>query len=113
LLVRDRIEAGRPVECRSRLHLHPDCEVREVKAGSARVTHPGGEFRVVFAGPGELSVDRSPRCPEFGLEVEGRDLVYTSHGSHVESGFALVHGSADLTYELAAGADAGGARLSI
>ena len=113
LLVRDRVEASRPVRSCSRLHLHPACEVRELTAAGALVVHPAGTFRVAFAGPGALSVDTSPRCSEFGREVEGRDLVYTSRGAQLDSGFALVHEAADLRYELAHGAVVGGARLPV
>jgi uncharacterized heparinase superfamily protein len=51
LLVRDTVRAGVPVAVRSRLHLHPDCELVSLDERSARVRHPGGQCAIAFDGP--------------------------------------------------------------
>jgi uncharacterized heparinase superfamily protein len=112
LLVRDVVTARRPVAVCSRLHLHPDCELVSLEGRIARVRHPGGACTIAFNGPGELSVERSSYCPEFGVEREGRALLYTSHGARVETGFCVARGAGDVVYDIAAGAQCSGDRFS-
>ena len=109
-LVRDRVGAERAVTARSRLHLHPNCELLEVDATRARVRHPGGEFQVCFAGAGELSVESAHYCPEFGKRMDGRALVFTSRGANLETGFCVAKGGAAVGYDLVTGASVNGAR---
>jgi uncharacterized heparinase superfamily protein len=111
LLVRDRVEAGRPLAARSRLHLHPSCQIAELRERRVRVRHPGGEFQVLFAGEGELSLEPSFHCPEFGTRVETRALVLSARGARVENGFCIANGSAALRYDLASGAELEGLRI--
>jgi uncharacterized heparinase superfamily protein len=109
LLVRDRVAGRGPVDVRSRLHLHPDCELLELQGSRARVRHPGGELAIAFSGPGELSVEGSLHCPEFGVLHQSRALVYTARGAQVENGFCLAGDAASLRYDLADGAEVDGA----
>jgi uncharacterized heparinase superfamily protein len=109
LLVRDTVTARRPVTVRSRLHLHPDCELLGAQDGLARLRHPGGVFAVHFAGEGELSVEPSLFCPEFGKQLESRALVFAARGARVEMGFCVAAGGRDVAYDLAAGARVGDA----
>jgi uncharacterized heparinase superfamily protein len=95
LVVRDEVEAGRPVRAASRLHLHPGCEVVDLDRGCARLRHPGGEAALAFAGPGRLGLEDSWYCPEFGRALPGRALVYSAAGARIAMGFALVRGSLD------------------
>src|SRR5439155_11644401 len=78
LLVRDRVTASRPVKAVSRLHLHPDCEIEQVSGRRARIRHPAGVFGVAFDGEGELAVEPSTYCPEFGSSVEARALAFAA-----------------------------------
>ncbi len=110
LLVRDRVTASRDVDVGVRLHLHPDCEIERVADGTARIRHPAGPFRVVFAGKGRLDVEDSRYCPAFGRSVDNNSLVFASRGSAVESGFCIAAGPGDLRYDLAAGAEGERAR---
>jgi uncharacterized heparinase superfamily protein len=110
LLVRDRVSAQRPVTARSRVHLHPGCELLEVGATRAQVRHPGGEFQLCFAGAGQLSLESAHYCPEFGKRMDGRALVFTSHGANVETGFCVAKAGAAVGYDLATGAHVNGAR---
>lgn len=60
----------------SRLHLHPECSVMQLTAGRARVSYPGGTFNVDFQGPGNLSVEESFFCPQFGQRVKNQALAW-------------------------------------
>ncbi|HEY5658804.1 MAG TPA: alginate lyase family protein, partial [Myxococcota bacterium] len=101
LLVRDEVRAGRPVRVCSRLHLHPDCEIVSQGERAVRVRHPGGTFSIAFDGPGQLSVEPSSYCPEFGVVREGRALVLASRGAAVETGFCVADRCDAVEYELA------------
>jgi len=104
LLARDRVRAGRPVRCVSRLHLHPDCRIEETDAAGARVAHPGGRLRVAFAGPGALRVELWHYCPEFGRRVEGRALAFEATGSEVQTAFCIADGDEALSLDPESGA---------
>ena len=112
LLVRDTIRARRPVAVRSRLHLHPDCQLLEVSDRAARVRYPRGECIIAFDGPGALSQEPSVYCPEFGVARDAVALLYESHGATVETGFCVASGAGDLAFDLASGARRGGERYS-
>ena len=111
LLVRDEVEARGPVRIASRLHLHPECEPLIEGPRQARVRHPGGCFRVAFAGAGELGVEPSRYCPELGLELASRALVFTAQGPAV-TGFCVADGDAPLDLDLENGARVGGERFA-
>jgi uncharacterized heparinase superfamily protein len=106
LLVRDRVTAARPVAAVSRLHLHPECAVDEVSAFCARIRHPGGVFSVTFAGAGDLVVEDSVYCPEFGRRFDAKALAFTAHRPDVAFGFCIGHGAEIVEYACASGAQA-------
>jgi uncharacterized heparinase superfamily protein len=110
LLVRDDVDARRPVPIASRLHLHPDCEVTLEGARRARVAAPGGLFRVAFAGAGELAVEASRYFPEFGLALRSRALAFRAQAPGA-TGFCVSDGDAPLEFDLDAGARVGDARF--
>jgi uncharacterized heparinase superfamily protein len=103
LLVRDRVTGGRAVAARSRVHLHPDCELIDVTANQVRVGYPGGEFSVCFAGEGQLSTEPSLYCPEFGTRLESRALVFSTLGGDAVSGFCIARGGESVRYDLDVG----------
>jgi uncharacterized heparinase superfamily protein len=104
LLVRDRVTSGRAVRAVSRLHLHPECEIESLSASVARVRYPGGAFSVTFAGDGELALEASNWCPEFGLRRETRALAFTVRGADAALGYCIAHGEDDVRFDLASGA---------
>ncbi|MEE8475621.1 MAG: alginate lyase family protein [Myxococcota bacterium] len=111
LMVRDTITSSRRVSGVSRLHLHPDCRIASLEGREAVVEYPGGSFRVGFAGPGELEVEDSYYCPEFGVRIGNRALAFTalavpaSSGSCVaETGFCIASEAEEFEYDLASGA---------
>lgn len=104
LLVRDRIEASSELSICSRLHLHPDCEIVERGASSLLVGRPGGEFRIHFAGSGTLDVVPWRYFPRFGLEREGRALLWSLRGRDPEFAFCVSEGGSRLDFDLRSGA---------
>jgi uncharacterized heparinase superfamily protein len=109
LLVRDRITASRAVRAVSRLHLHPDCAIEAVSARSARVRHPGGIFCVAFDGDGELAVEASTYCPEFGIHVDTQALAFRVERAG-EIGFCIAASDGEIDYTCASGARVSGRR---
>ena len=103
LLVRDHVTSARAAASRSRVHLHPDCELIEVTGKRVRVGHPGGEFSVCFAGEGTLAPEPSLYCPEFGTRLDNRALVFSALGKDAVTGFCVVRGSGSVEYDLDAG----------
>lgn len=109
LLVRDVVTARREVRLASRLHLHPECEVRLEAAGRACVEAPGGSFRIAFAGAGELGIEVSTYYPEFGVAQRSRALVFQARGP-ATLGFGIAAGDAPLEFDLETGARVGETR---
>jgi uncharacterized heparinase superfamily protein len=95
LVVKDRVSSARSVSAASRLHLHPDCEIADLGAQTARIRAPGGDFYVAFAGRGRLEVEKSVYCPEFGVAIENQALVFNSAGADFEMGFCISDESLD------------------
>ncbi len=104
LLVRDRVTARRSVRAVSRLHLHPECAIDEISLRHARVRHPGGVFAVAFDGAGDLAIEASTYCPEFGRRLDAQALVFTAADPATDFGFCIAQGGGDLCYAVAAGA---------
>ena len=72
-------------------------KLEDLEAGVARVRFPGGRFWVGFAGQGTLEVERSIHCPEFGVKLENRALVFSTvcDGGDIESAFCITTRSGD------------------
>jgi len=111
LLVRDEVEARAAVRGVSRLHLHPDCQPVLDGPRQARIAHPGGAFRVAFAGPGELSLEPSQYAPELGLSVANHALAYATTAPAV-TGFCVADGDAPLEFDPATGARVAGSAFA-
>jgi uncharacterized heparinase superfamily protein len=107
LLVRDRITAARAVRATSRVHLHPECAIEELADRRAWIRHPGGVFSVVFDGEGELAIEDGIYCPEFGRRLDARVLAFTARSAAAEIGFCIAHGSGEVRFTLASGAQIG------
>jgi uncharacterized heparinase superfamily protein len=112
LLVKDEVESGRPVTARSRLHLHPACVVEQLAGPAARIRHPGGVFQVRFAGVGELAVEASIYCPEFGVRQERPALRFEASGQKLVFGFCIANTAQEIGYDLDAGASVSGERVA-
>lgn len=90
LEVRDRIEARRPVNAVSRLHLHPHCRIMRLGARDALVQYSDGSFEIAFTGEGKLSREDSFYCPEFGRKEPNVALAFSFDGKDTETGFTVV-----------------------
>ena len=89
LSVRDRVTSSFRNDIKSRIHLHPDCQICEINKNTAWIKYPVGEIRITFYGPGRLTVDDSFYCPEFGVKTANKSLVFSLSGSSIETGFQL------------------------
>ncbi|MBN1676624.1 MAG: alginate lyase family protein [Kiritimatiellae bacterium] len=79
----DVVEAQKPVTVVSRLHLHPDCEIAEMSRHTAHVRFDTGELKITFEGEGELTVEDSWYCPEFGKKLPNKCLAFTVRAERV------------------------------
>ena len=95
LIVSDRISSARSITAASRLHVHPECEIAEVESRCARIRTPAGDCHVAFAGRGRLEIEETKYCPEFGVAIDNRALVFSSTGTEVELGFCISDESLD------------------
>lgn len=84
LIIKDIITASKPQSVVSRLHLHPNCKIDQIKASTAWVTYPEGNFRIIFSGNGKLSLEDSFYCPEFGKKLENKALAYHAFGDDIK-----------------------------
>jgi len=89
LIAKDVITTSKPQSVVSRVHLHPDCRIDQVKASTAWVTYPEGNFRIVFSGNGRLSIENSFYCPEFGKKIDNKALAYHAFGDDIEISLAI------------------------
>jgi uncharacterized heparinase superfamily protein len=89
LTVQDIVTASKPQDIVSRLHLHPNCKIDQLKDNTAWVIYPGGNFRIIFFGSGKLSLEDSYYCPEFGVKTPGKVLTFSFSGCKIEAGFQI------------------------
>ncbi len=77
LMVADRVVSNRSVECRSILHLHPDCSGAVVENNTVTVMYPAGCFRISYTGNGRLECHDGIYCPEFNKQWKNQVLVFS------------------------------------
>ena len=80
LVVEDQVVASRVQNAVSRIHLHPDCTVGNIRDGGVELVYPGGRIGVSFHGEGKLTVEKSLYCPNFGQKYENLALAYRVSG---------------------------------
>jgi len=73
----------------SRLHLHPNCKIVELKDNTARITYPAGKFEITFFGNANIFTENSYYCPEFGIKIPNKTLASYCSGSTIETGFQI------------------------
>jgi len=89
LIIKDIITASKPQSVISRLHLHPNCKIDQIKASTVWVTYPEGNFRIIFSGNGRLSLEGSYYYPEFGVKISNKTLAFSFSGSNIEIEFQI------------------------
>lgn len=91
LAIKDIITASITQNVISRLHLHPDCVIEELKDNdnTAWITYPAGKFKITFDGNGRLLPEDSYYCPEFGIKIANKTLAFSFSGSKIEAGIRI------------------------
>jgi len=89
LIVKDTITASNQQNMVSRLHLHPNCKIDELKDNVARITYPAGEIKIIFSDDGELLPEESYYCPEFGVKIPNKALAFSLLGTKIETEFQI------------------------
>lgn len=93
LQVWDRVVSLGSHELSSRVHLAPDCAITRVGGSVVHVSSPWGEFHISFCGSGNLTVEPSLYCSEFGLAVENKAIVFKARMATLwEGGFSITPG---------------------
>jgi len=89
LNVKDKIAASKTQNMVSRLHLHPNCKIDQLKDNSANIAYPAGKIKITFSGDGKLSLEDSYYCPEFGVKIANKALTFSFSGSKIETEFQI------------------------
>lgn len=89
LTVKDITNASKSQNIISRLHLHPNCKIDQLKDSTVWITYPEGGFKVIFFGNGKLSLEDSYYCPEFGVKIANKALAFSFSGHKTETGFRI------------------------
>jgi len=63
--------------------------IDSIENNSVRMSYPKGDFRITFSGRGELSIEDSYYCPEFGVKIPNKAVAYTSSGCKTETEFQI------------------------
>ena len=87
--MKDIITVSKPQSIVSRVHLHPNCKIDQLKNSTAWVAYPEGNFKVIFSGNGKLSLKDSYYCPEFGVKIPNKALAFSFSGRKTETGFQI------------------------
>jgi uncharacterized heparinase superfamily protein len=83
LHIRDEMSSTREVQLVSRLHLHPECEVVQVKENQLRVRCEDMHFSITCSDGYTLSTEPSWYCPEFGRKIENKAICLHTAGQEV------------------------------
>ena len=84
LEILDWVASDHPVRSVARLHLHPDCRIRELGAETCGLQFPGGDIRVSWSGWETVAEEESFYCPELGVEIPNPCLAFSSSTSALE-----------------------------
>jgi uncharacterized heparinase superfamily protein len=99
LVVDDEISSSVPVDYVSRLHLHPHCAVVALNNQTANVKYPGGDFVVAWRGKGELGIEDSWYCPNFGVRAKNTALAFSASAPG-KSGFCIAPDESRITFSV-------------
>lgn len=89
LIVNDITTASKPQNIISRLHLHPNCKINQLKNNTIWIAYPEGDFKVIFSDNGKLSLEDSYYCPEFGVKIPNKALAFSFSGCKTETRFQI------------------------
>jgi hypothetical protein len=108
LLVCDELSSKSAVEGVSRIHLHPECEIVQLKDDSVELRSAVGPFFIKFAGNGMLQVEPAFYCPEFGLRLPNKALAWSSQGAAIQFAYSIALGKQVDAFDLKQGATLNG-----
>ena len=83
LVIRDCVDATRPVRSVARLHFHPHCLLGDPEDGACSVDFPGGRARLAWSGWERAAAEESFYCPGFGVAVSNPCLAFVALGARV------------------------------
>lgn len=89
LVVIDKITASCSQNMISRLHLHPDCSVSALEDNFVLINYPAGKSKISFFGNGQLTIEKSFYCPEFGIKNANTVLKFSFSGQRIATGFKI------------------------
>ncbi len=89
LVVTDKITASCSQNMISKLHLHPDCSVSALEDNSVLINYPAGKSKISFFGNGQLTIEKSFYCPEFGIRDTNTVLKFSFSGQRIRTGFKI------------------------
>ena len=84
LSVCDRVKSGQTVRAISRIHLHPDCAIKEQGNQLFRIEYPAGTFEIKLQGSCSISIENSWYFPEFGKKIKNTVIELRAEGSDCE-----------------------------
>ena len=89
LAVHDQVRSRRPVRSVSRIHLHPDCVIKQQTGAGYEIEYPGGTFQIQIQGAGTISAGTGWYCPAFGAKIQNRVIGISAEGLHCEMRYAV------------------------
>jgi uncharacterized heparinase superfamily protein len=92
VMIRDHVVASQRKKVHSRLHLHPSCEIEDLRRDRAIICTPSDRVVVYYVGGDGIFVEKFPYCPEFGVAAEGSALVVSASGAELALGFCVSWG---------------------
>jgi len=82
--IRDTVSARTPVKSVSRIHLHPECSIKEREDQSFIVEYPKGTFRIDVLGVDTISIENGWYFPEFGKSLKNIVIELRVEGVNAE-----------------------------
>ncbi len=89
LSVCDQIKSDQAVRTVSRIHLHPDCSIKERDNQGFKIAYPAGIFEIKIQGSFSVSEESGWYFPEFGKKVRNTVLELSAEGVNTEISYAV------------------------
>lgn len=89
LAVSDRMQSKCSHAIISRIHLHPDCKVREVNLNDVIVEAPSVLFKISFQHGLDVTLEKSIYCPTFGKKKDNITITAACKGKNINTGFTV------------------------
>ena len=90
LKVSDTVQSKVPVRAVSRIHLHPDCSVKNLRDGFWLVEHPSIQFAISVEKTQMVTLVDSWYCPEFGVKKRNTCMEIKADGSFIKLEYTVL-----------------------